>query len=273
VANRIDPLQIVLERSSCADPATGAFFFWDEVQDWPSGALELLVAGGLLQPSQPMATIECDGCEERCMMPVVVYPVQDDKPGRAFIVCDKPVDLGRIKVNFDRMRQWQTTGELIAAMLARLLGLSLPASRAADGKQWHIGTLKGKKHHSPVTLLAVDGLMLALAGHTVPLIEVLAIEGNALALDKTTLIRLADKPTGNSEAETREDRHKRLKARVGEEKAKGTKAFLKVVAEEEGFSVSRLKQLINDKPEPVNRWTALAGLSTPSSSKKTKPKY
>jgi hypothetical protein len=158
----------------------------------------------------------------------------------------------------------QTTGELIADALARVLGVSRSTSPAADGKQWPVGLLKGKKHNSPVTLLAGGSLTLSLAGHAVPLVDVLAIEENALALDKAALMRLADKPEGN--AEDPEARRERLKVRVGTEKAKGTKAFLQVVAKEEGISVPRLKQLLAEKSEPANVWAGLYPIS-----KKTKP--
>lgn len=231
------------------------------------------MANGLLQSAQPATTIECDGCEENCAMPVTVYPAQDNKPGRAFIACDKRDDIGRVCVDFRRMEQWQASDCLIATALARLLGLGQPSNQTAEGRQWRIGTFKGKKHNSPVTLLAGDGFTLALAGHTVSIEDVLAIEKNVLALDNASLIRLVDNPADNSETEAPEARRERIRKRVREEKVKGTRAFLKVVADEEGFSTSRLKQLINDKPEPINKWTELAGLSTPSSSKKTKPKY
>ena len=201
MVNHVNPLQIVLERAGYADPAKGALFFWDEVRDWPAGALDVLVSSGLLQQAQPMTTIECDGCEENCInKPVVVYPAQEGKPGRAFIVCDVRDDMGRVRVDFRRMEQWQTTGGLIAAVLARLLGLSQPPTQAADGKQWSIGTLRGKEHRSPVTLLAGDSLTLALAGHIVPLATVLIIEEKSLTLDKAELIRLVDNSVGDSKA-------------------------------------------------------------------------
>ncbi|HUX89893.1 MAG TPA: hypothetical protein VMV48_04300 [Gallionellaceae bacterium] len=280
MVNHSNPLQIVLDRAGYADPAKGAFFFWDEVKDWPAGALDVLVTSGLVQQAQPMATIECDGCEENCIiMRVEVYPAQGDKPGRAFIICDKPVDMGRIRVSFDRMRQWQVTGGLIAAALARLLGLPRSATQATDGKQWNIGTFKGKKHNSPVALLAGGSLTLALAGHTVPLVDVLAIEKNALALDKAALTRLVDNPAGDAEAETKEARRERIKARIREEKAKGTKAFLRVVAEEEGISESRIKQLVKDDA-PVEEdelknspWADLLTKTKQTSSKKPSTKY
>lgn len=280
MVNHVNPLQIVLERAGYADPAKGAFFFWDEVKDWPAGALDMLVTSGLLQQAQPMTTIECDGCEEKCInKPVVVYPAHEDKPGRAFITCDKRDDIGRVRVDFRRMEQWQTMGGLIAAALARLLGLPRTTTLAADGKQWNVGTLKGSVHRSPVTLLAGDGLTLALAGHAVPLVEVLAIKESVLALDKAALIRLVNNPAGNSEAETTEARRKRIRARVHEEKVKGTKAFLRVVAEEEGISISRIKQLVkNDEPlegevliNPL--WAGLAIKTKQTSSKKPSTKY
>ncbi len=128
--DHIDPLLVVLERLGAADPAKGAFFFWDETKDWPSGSLDILVTSGFLQPAQPMITIECDGCEERCISkPVVVYPAQKGKQGQAFIVCDERESMGRIRVSFNRMRQWQITGELIAAVLTKLLGLSVSPPR------------------------------------------------------------------------------------------------------------------------------------------------
>lgn len=240
----------MLDRLGCADPAKGTFFFWDEVKYWPAGVLDLLVTSGLLQQAQPRDTIECDGCEENCInMRVEVYPAQEDKPGRAFITCDKRDDMGRVRVDFRRM------------------------------EQWHIGTLKGKKLRSLVTLLAGDSLTLALAGHTVPLADVLTIENNNLALDKTTLIRMVDKPAGDAEAETPEARRERLRARVREEKAKGTKAFLQVVAAEEGISQSRLKQLVNDDAPSKNDglknspWAGLATKTKQTSSKKPSTKY
>lgn len=199
--NQINPLQVVFERLGYVDPAKGAFFFWDEVKNWPSGALDVLVTSSLLRQAQPMTTIECDGCEEKCInKPVVIYPAQEDKPGRAFIECDERDGMGRIRVSFDRMRQWQTTGGLFAAVLTKLLGLSQPSTQAPDGKQWDIGTLRGKEHRSPITLLAGDGLALTLAGHIVPLATVLTIEEKSLALDKAELIRLVDNPAGDSKA-------------------------------------------------------------------------
>lgn len=269
---RADLLESIFERLAGAGAAK-ALFSADETAAWPAGALETLVNAGMLQQAQPASVVECTGCEENCNMPVHVFPAEGNRSARAFIACDKRDDVGRVSVDFRRLEQWQTTGELIADALARLLGLSPSASHAADGKQWDIGVLKGKKHQSLVTLLAGDSLTLALAlaGHAVPFIEVLGLMENALTLDKDELIRLVDKPAGDTE--TPEARRTRLKARVLDEKAKGTKAFLQVVAQEEGITDSRLKQLVSTKPEPVNVWAGLTMPSKPPASKKPRSRY
>lgn len=239
----INPLQIVLDRLGCCDPVNGALFLWNEVNNWPPHTLEILVGSGLLQPTQPVATIECNGCEENCIMPVIIYPTQCNKPGRAFINCDKRDDIGRVPVNFHHMEQWQATDDLVAKLLTKLLKLSQTLTQKIDDKQWHIGTLLGNKHRSLITLLTGETISLSFSGHIVPLINILSIKDNMLVLDKTTLIRLVNSPANQGGAETPEVRRERLKTRIREEKAKGTKAFLQMVAKEEGISVSRLKQI------------------------------
>lgn len=69
--------------------------------------------------------------------------------------------------------------------------------------------------------------------------------------------------------ETKQERYARISVRVKEEKIKGTKAYLRVVAKEEGISVSRIKQIINaNKTNPENSsWVALATSSRQSTSR------
>ncbi len=192
-------LENILNRlgtSGTAEEMFGA----DEAAGWPPGVLDMLIQSGLLRRAQPTQVIECRGCEEYCFKQVDVLPAEGKSPARALIVCDERDDIGRVPVDFSRLEQWQTTSELIAAALAKLLGFSQPPTLAADGKQWGIGTLRGREHRSPVKLLAEDGLALSLAGHIVPLATVLTIEEKSLTLDKAELIRLVDNPAGDSKA-------------------------------------------------------------------------
>ena len=168
-------------------------------------------------------------------MSVHTTPGAPDSPA-PFIVCDKRSDINRVAVSLSALEQWKTTGEMIAAMLAQMLGINRANSVAGDGREWFIGLFEGKKHKARVRLEARDGLNIRLAGYTVPLIEVLAINDDGLVVDKRALVRLVDKPADGSDIETPEQRRERLQARIDEEKAKGTKAFLKLVAAEEGIS-------------------------------------
>jgi hypothetical protein len=82
--------------------------------------------------------------------------------------------------------------------------------------------------------------------------EILTLKNKGFKMDKQTLIRLVDRPVaGAGDSESAEQRRARIKKQVEAEKAKGNKAFLKTVARAEGFSVSRLKQLLQAEPAPT----------------------
>lgn len=81
----------------------------DEVAEWPDGLFDQLLADKLLTPDEPAHVLECRGCEQACFMPVEVMAAEGKRPARAFIACDKREDVGRVKVDFARMRQWCMT--------------------------------------------------------------------------------------------------------------------------------------------------------------------
>lgn len=164
----------------------------------------------------------------------------------SFIVCDKRDDINRVPLPISLLEQWQVTGASIAELVASLLGLRRPDVGERSTERWEVGVLKGAKHSSHVVLLAEGRLSLSLAGHSIALSEILVIEGSNFKLDKRALIRLVDKPAGGAgDVESAAQRRSRLKKRVQEYKDKGNKAFLKTAAEDEGISVSRLKQILD----------------------------
>jgi hypothetical protein len=263
-------LELVLDRLARAESAD-EIFGADETAEWPDGALDILTKAGLLRLAQPARVIECHGCERNCFMPVIVRPAEDNRAACAFISCDKPEDVGRVPVDMRRLQQWQTTGAMFADIVAQQLGLNGPATHPLEGNQWHVGVLKGRKLKTLVTLMAGDGLNLSLAGHTVPLSDVLAIKKNVLTIDKAELIRLADSPADNASTESPEHRRERLRARVRDARATGARAFLRVVADEEGISVSRLKQLTSQRTSSTGVWPGFPNAQKKGTrSKKTK---
>lgn len=101
-------------------------FSADEVRQWPDGTHAALMTTGALQRMPPAQIIECDGCEKNCFKPVHVRKRPDGRGAAAFITCDEPEDLGRIRVELTRLEQWQARGGVAASALAQALGCPIP---------------------------------------------------------------------------------------------------------------------------------------------------
>ncbi|MCK4608318.1 MAG: hypothetical protein KAT71_02445 [Gammaproteobacteria bacterium] len=193
-------LKHIIDRLGYSDDAQAIFGF-DESNDWFTGAIDMLMQNGLLQQTQPAKNIDCNGCEKDCLMEVNIYPPKGKLPARAFIACDKRNDVGRILVELRDLEQWQISGELLANTLNKLLTLSQSPKRNNGGREWMLGMLKGKKYNGDLTLSIENGILLKIAGHNIPLIEVLTINKGKLSLDKIELVKLVDKPAKQSNAE------------------------------------------------------------------------
>lgn len=265
-----DALMELLHRVAAADGAS-AWFFGRELADWPAATLGQLKAAGLLFKGPPADAVTCPGCEEDCTIPVEVA-VSQSGAARAFVFCDKRDDVGRVTVPVDLLEQWACSPERLADGLAALLGIRRGTDDLAASR-WEVGLLKGAKHSAHVVLGIDRDMQLGLAGHAVALADVLDLGEKGLSVDRRALLRCVDNPlAGGGGTESAAQRRERLKARVAQERSRGTKAFLQVVAEEEGFTVSRLKQLIYEKPEPANKWTAMLSTAGGASQKKSKTK-
>jgi hypothetical protein len=231
----------------------------EELSSWPKSTVQAMKAQKLLVRASPAASVVCPGCEQECVMPV--HTLISEKSGpRPFIVCDKRDDINRVPVSISQLEQWQATGFTLTEVLRALYGLrSIDSSDTCSGR-WEVGVVKGKKGSSHMVLLADGELTLALAGHSIPLIDVLTLEANAFKLDRRRLVRLADKPSGSAgDTESAAQRRVRLVKLVQAEKNRENRAFLKTVAHVEGISVSRLKQILKSSPAlstPRRRRTA-----------------
>lgn len=223
----------------------------NELSAWPSATVAAMKSQGLIAKARPTTSAVCPGCERECVMPVHVLTDKAREPA-AFIVCDKRSDINRVPVTVSFLEQWQASGDSVAALLSGLLGLHRSGASCPDAARWEVGMLKGTKHSSHVVLVADGKLVLSLAGHSVLLADVLTLEGDAFKVDRRILKRLVDQPVaGAGDAESAAHRRERLKKRVQAVKNKGVKAFLKTVAEEEGITVSRLKQLLREETAPA----------------------
>ncbi|RYE02308.1 MAG: hypothetical protein EOP50_00390 [Sphingobacteriales bacterium] len=252
-----------------------AYFTQDEITCWPPDAVKAMAAVGLLAQAKHAGTTECDGCEEACTMPVHIIPERPPMPGRAFIVCDRRDDIGRVRVDIERLARRKSSGLLLAQALGK--GLFQEASPVdLGGNRWKLGNFQGLKHKSPLELSLAFPPVLAIAGHTVELCELLSVKRAAVVIDQPALRKLVDNPTGYSveESEKPEEKAKRYRQRMKELKSEGVSAFQKTLATEEGLHVSRIKQILAAHPEKPKRadWTGpVKGAKAGPPSKKAKP--
>ena len=261
-----------------ASPSRSVVLSGAELQGWPADAVAVLKAHGVLRPGKPGETAVCPGCEAAGVMPVQER-VRAGRPAAVFIVCDKRDDINRVPLDGAHLERWRADGRTLGDALAVLLGGSECQPVPADAQALRLGVVSGRADKAAVHLRfdRSGRVLLDVAGHGLELGLVLAVEGDRLVLDTRHLARCLDAPVGGTAltAETAEQRTDRLLARRDVLKRRGEKAFLKVIAQEEGLSVSMVKKILGRAlpapAAPLPGWVApLAPRQGVSPGKKSK---
>lgn len=217
-----------------------------ELCSWPKDLVNEMKAIALISKSFPAKNVVCPGCERECFMPVDIL-VNLNQVAHAFVSCDKRNDTTRVPVPIHSVEQWQISGGCIANLITYLLDIKPYGINQTEAFKWNLGLLKGTKHTGHLSLLIREGLELSLSGHIIPLIDVISFKNGKFIIDQRRLKHLADNPIGSAgDKETAQQRRERLQERVNQLKAQNVKGFLKTTAQEEGISVSRLKQILAD---------------------------
>ncbi|MCP3679759.1 MAG: hypothetical protein GY782_05630 [Gammaproteobacteria bacterium] len=232
-----------------------------ERTDWPASGFQWGIEVKLIQAASPAKTVFCDGCEQDCLMPVMIRPAIHDQPARAIVQCDKPEDMGLVSIEIQALQQWQISLKILAESMGDILKVNRKLIHFdAEKQRWHLGIFNGKKHRRPLFLMVQEeGLALQLAGHSIYLADVMMIANNQLAIDQQCLTRKVDNPCGTDE--TPKQRQTRIEKRIAELKAQDQRSFLKIVAAEEGVSVSMIKQIIS-RGKPKKKKKSYDGLPT-----------
>ncbi|NLH49698.1 MAG: hypothetical protein GX444_14020, partial [Myxococcales bacterium] len=102
-----------------------ALFDWQDADRWPAGAIDRFVKAGLLKPAEPATAVRCDGCERECFERVEVKQ-RKGKPSLAVIHCREDPDIGRVEVDFARLRRWRVDWEKIREAVSTALESSGP---------------------------------------------------------------------------------------------------------------------------------------------------
>jgi hypothetical protein len=267
--NFADALPTLLDRLAAA-AGEAALFSERELAEWPAAALARLKAEGLLVKGPPADTLTCPGCEEDCLMPVEIATTSSGAL-RAFVVCDKRDDVARVAIARDLLEQWTCSPERMADVLARLLGIRR-ASSDSTARRWDVGLLKGTKQNGAHVVLGIENeLRLTIAGHSVPVADVLELGDKGLSIERRALLRCVDNPIAAAGGqESAEQRRERLRLRRNELKASGVRNYNQVLADEENCSVSLIKQLLKAEPAPAKNWFDTSPI--PKGTVQTKPK-
>jgi hypothetical protein len=165
---------------------------WEQARHWPEGLLDALLKASLLKQATPATTVECTGCYEHCFMPVHVLPVHNGQPGRAFIACDRRDDMGRVKIPFERLQQWQLSQVQLARWLSLELGFKTKPVGDNSSRVFKLGSLQGKKRLGVLELDFADGVLLKAAGHSLPLFEAIAFDSDLPKVDRNTVLSMVD---------------------------------------------------------------------------------
>lgn len=104
---RADELLASLKARFKGNKANEIIIGADDIADWPDGVFIMFEQGKFLVPADPANCIECSRCEEACFMPVEILPAVAGRPARAIIVCNRRDDVGRVGIEFSRLRQWK----------------------------------------------------------------------------------------------------------------------------------------------------------------------
>lgn len=215
---------------------------WEQVREWPEGAVQIFQDAGWIKPTAPAKTVVCPGCEESCFMPVHVSPAMQGQPVRAYVACDRREDMGRIPIPSEMFQQWQVTENQVAQWLARELGFRGKPKKDKTTRIIQIGEVQGKKQSGKLELVNMEPISLKTSGHSLPLIEAVYFQGNELQVNKKAIVKNIDRPPPT-------DRYKPSIARREAGK-------LNTVARNKNWHKIYLK-LKRDHPEKSDNWCAL----------------
>ncbi len=134
-------------------------------------------------------------------MPVHVLPAHNGQPGRAFVACDRRDDMGRIKIPFEHLQQWQLSQAQLAKWLSLELGFKTKPVGDSSSDVFKLGSLQGKKRLDILELDFADEVLLKTAGHSLPLCETVIFDGDMPKVDRNSVLDMVDLPLPSEPSE------------------------------------------------------------------------
>jgi len=103
--------------------------------------LGVLQSAGLVEDSQPLTDVICDGCDWRCHKPVQFRYNAQGIASAAFIMCDETQDMGKISVDFGKLEMWKFTLIGMATWLANNLATDREPQEMQENRLFYLGTV------------------------------------------------------------------------------------------------------------------------------------
>lgn len=184
-------LQELLRR---LEPGGDPVITWEQMREWPKGALEVFHKAGWIESASSASTVECPGCDEACFMPVRVLPARDGRPASAYVACDQPADLGRIKISMAWLQQWQVTEARVARWVSGALGLNDGPRRERASRVIALGMVRGHARLDQLEFTTIGSVSLRVSGHSLPLSDVVVVEHGQLSMNHAAVLAMVDLP-------------------------------------------------------------------------------
>lgn len=187
-----NPIRMIIERVAAEHPAPAVFFGY-EMDEWSTGAMEVLAEKGLIIESGRATSAVCTGCGIQCHKRVVVRRLPAGGEARAFIVCDEEPDHGRIPLRLEHLRSFQASFATVARLAADCLNLS-DAELVGRQERFEFGTVRGRNGLREVSLVLRQQQIALLVGQQEKnLTDLLTWKENGVRFDKSQLKRMADR--------------------------------------------------------------------------------
>jgi hypothetical protein len=132
-------LEHILRR---AEVPQAELFTTDEVAQWRKGAIDWLMAVGILREAEPAEEVLCDECEEGCWIKPTIQEDPQTHQHFGSYFCHRNEDIGPFKVDLSRRRRWKFSLVGLAKAISKAVKPTGKVTELAPERLAMLGTVK-----------------------------------------------------------------------------------------------------------------------------------
>lgn len=220
-------MTLLLERVASAEDGV-VWFSSYELSHWQKQPVTRLKSLQLLRRGRESGEVECDGCEESCLLPVESRKNMDGE-SLFFVICQQRSDTNMVMVDRSRLRQWRSSVEAVCDFVAADLEINRTTQSGDDEGLYPLGVVRGEKRSQMVSLKHGGDLSLVVADKALPLRDLMLFVEGKYRLDQDLLKQLVDQSTTADKRYTPSTtRREARKLKTRERNERWQKAYLKI---------------------------------------------